>query len=357
VEKINLGIIYGGKSSEHEVSLRTAFSILNAMDYDKYSVIPFYIRLDGQWVKGKTMSATPNELDELRLDEGSSFDLFTLKREIDIVFPVVHGPFGEDGTLQGLLEMLDVPYVGCGVLASSAGMDKVLMKNVFKAEGLPQCEYLYFERGHIQENSDVVLNEIEEKLGYPCFVKPANLGSSVGIGKAKDREGLLFALLNAAKFDRRIIVEEFVEGREVEIGILGNGKLRTSAIGEIFSVGEFYDYSAKYKNIGTKLQIPAELPSYISEEIAVVAKQAFASLDASGLSRIDFFYDEKRDRILINEINTMPGFTSFSMYPMLFNEIGVDYQTLIVELIELGMQRYNDKKGNQISAEDFNKNH
>lgn len=354
MNKKTIGLIYGGKSSEHEVSLRTAFSLLNALDYTQYNVIPFYIDLEGNWHKGNQLLAAPSELNVLRLQTvGEPVNLFALNSQIDVAFPVIHGPFGEDGTLQGLLEMMDVPYVGCGVLASSAGMDKVLMKNIFQAAGIPQCNYLHYTRDAIAANENVILDEIETTLGFPCFIKPANLGSSVGITKAVDRDTLREGLIVASRFDRRIIIEENVEGREIEIGVLGNDQLRTSAIGEIFTGGNFYDYTAKYKNNETKLQIPAEIPAEIEEEMATLAKKAFAALDGSGLSRLDFFYNEKTNQLLLNEINTMPGFTAFSMYPLLFKEVGLPYANLIEELISLAILRYNEKKKNQIIAEDF----
>ncbi|RKD23996.1 D-alanine--D-alanine ligase A [Ammoniphilus oxalaticus] len=355
MSKTRLGIIYGGKSSEHEVSLNTALAIMNAVDFENYEVIPIYISLDGVWAQGVQISQKVQSVDELRFSAitGQQPNVFHLKGQIDIAFPVIHGPFGEDGTIQGLLEMVDIPYVGTGVLGSALGMDKVAMKNVFGEVGLPQCNYLSYVRTQLQEEKQTLLNEIEQQIGYPCFVKPANMGSSVGISKAKDRQSLEEALRLASQFDRKIIVEENIEGREVEIGVLGNETLRVSVVGEIVSSNEFYDYEAKYKNAGTELIIPAQLPEGVIAEVARLAKKAFRALDASGLSRIDFFWDEQNDRVLINEINTMPGFTPFSMYPMLFQETGVSYRQLIDELIKLGFERYRDRNSNTIVAEKF----
>ena len=355
MSKIRLGIIYGGKSSEHEVSLNTALAIMRAIDYEKYDITPFYIGLDGVWAKGSLTNRELQSVDDLRftgrMDEQPN--ILHLKQEIDIAFPVIHGPYGEDGTIQGLLEMADLPYVGTGVLGSALGMDKVAMKNVFGEIGIPQCKYLSFLRNQLQENKDQVVVQIEDQIGYPCFVKPANMGSSVGISKVKNREDLVHALEFAAQFDRKIIVEENVTGRELEIGVLGNDDLKTSVVGEIISVNEFYDYEAKYKNTGTKLIIPAEVPEQVADRIAKLAKKSFHGLDASGLSRIDFFWDEQNDRVLINEINTMPGFTPFSMYPMLFQKAGVSYPQLINELVQLGFDRYRDRNHNKVSAEKF----
>jgi D-alanine-D-alanine ligase len=349
-----LGIIYGGKSSEHEVSLRTAFSIMEAIDYNKFEVIPVYIQLDGTWVKGNTYSSKPESVKTLRLDKRNEpLSVFELAKEINVFFPVIHGPYGEDGTLQGMLEMLDVPYVGSGVLGSAMGMDKVMMKKVFNTVGLPQCKFLSFSRKEISTSMTSIVEKVEQELSYPCFVKPVNLGSSVGISKAKDRVSLTEALNIAVKYDKKVIIEEFVQGREVEIGVLGNEYAKTSVVGEIRSVGEFYDYAAKYKNIGTELDIPANIPSGVTVRISEIAKKAFAALECSGLSRVDFFWNDKTDSIYINEINTMPGFTPFSMYPMLFKESGIPYAQLIEELIELALERYEETKQNQITAESF----
>lgn len=351
-EKRVLGVIYGGKSSEHEVSLRTAFSIMEAIDYGKFDVIPVYIQLDGAWIKGDTYTKKPDSVQSLRLSvDQCSLAVFELSKEIDVFFPVIHGPYGEDGTLQGMLEMLDIPYVGCGVLSSSMGMDKVMMKKVFASVNLQQCHFLSFTRKEIATSLNSITEEIERELGFPCFVKPVNLGSSVGISKAKNRESLENALQLAAKYDKKVIVEQLVQGREVEIGVLGNDNPKLSVVGEVRSVGEFYDYAAKYKNIGTELDIPARIPTRVVEEIEVMAKEAFKALECSGISRVDFFWNEETDFLYINEINTMPGFTPFSMYPMLFKESGIPYAQLIEELIELSLERYEDKKQNQVTAE------
>ncbi|MGN7468601.1 D-alanine--D-alanine ligase [Brevibacillus sp. SAFN-007a] len=369
-EKIRLGIIYGGKSSEHEVSLRTALSIMKAVDANKYEVTPIYVQLDGSWVKGEALTGQlPDKIDALRLTSGDQSvtqptgagqevvvaskpaSLFGIGQQVDVIFPVVHGPNGEDGTIQGMLELANLPYVGTGVMASAVGMDKWMMKTVFAQAGLPQVKYVGLLRSQWEKSPEEVADNIERELGYPCFVKPANMGSSVGISKAKNRSELVQALHLAARFDRRLIVEEFVQARELEIGVLGNEELVTSVVGEVIAAKEFYDYEAKYKGAGTELAIPAVIPAHVAEEIAVIAKKAFRALDGSGLSRVDFFWDEKHDKLYINEVNTMPGFTPLSMYPMLFQATGVSYSELIDRLVQLALERHADKQRNIVEAE------
>lgn len=372
-EKIRLGIIYGGKSSEHEVSLRTAMSIMQAVDAHKYEVTPIYVQLDGSWVKGEVIAGQlPEGIDALRLTPGRPDEinnqevsgqqlvpsskpasLFSIGQQIDVIFPVVHGPNGEDGTMQGMLELANLPYVGAGVMASAVGMDKWMMKTVFGQVGLPQVKYIGLLRSQWEKDQEAAMDRIEQELGYPCFVKPANMGSSVGVNKAKNRDELAAALDVAAKFDRRLIVEEFVNARELEIGVLGNEELITSVVGEIIAAKEFYDYEAKYKGAGTELSIPANVPDHVSEQIAEIAKKAFHALDGSGLSRVDFFWDEKNDKLYINEVNTMPGFTPFSMYPMLFQAAGISYSELIDRLVQLGIERHADKQRNIVDAEEL----
>lgn len=369
--KIRLGIIYGGKSSEHEVSLRTALSIMKAVDADKYEITPIYVQLDGSWIKGEPVVGEIEGIDVLRLSDGvapsttssakalqvvntqKAAAVFSIASEIDVIFPVVHGPNGEDGTIQGLLELANLPYVGTGVMASAVGMDKWMMKHVFAQADLPQVSYVGILRSRFENEREKVLEQIEQELGYPCFVKPANMGSSVGINKAKNRDELVAALETAAKFDRRIIVEQFVKARELEIGVLGNEKLLTSVVGEVIAAKEFYDYEAKYKGAGTELQIPAMVPAYVAEQIAEMAKRAYQALDGSGLSRIDFFWDEGNDHLYINEVNTMPGFTPYSMYPMLFQAAGVEYSELIDRLVQLAIERHDDKQRNIVAVEEL----
>lgn len=354
--KRKVGLIYGGKSSEHEVSVHTALSVINAVDKARYEVLPIYIDVNGQWVQGPWIEHEIMHVDELRftLDDYEAPNVFVLNNTVDVVFPVIHGPNGEDGTLQGFLELIDVPYVGSGVLGSSVGMDKVMMKEVFGNAGLPQGKYKSYLRSELEANIEEICNGIEAEIGLPCFVKPANMGSSVGISKAKDRQGLEEALRFAARFDRKVIVEAFISGRELEIGVLGNERPDTSVVGEIVSGNEFYDYEAKYKSDNTRLDIPANVPDDVVTRMKKLAAQAFFALDCSGLSRVDFFWDEAEDELYINEINTMPGFTPFSMYPMLWKEAGVPYAELIDRLIAFGIERHEEKRANALVAEQFN---
>ncbi|ERI09924.1 D-alanine--D-alanine ligase [Aneurinibacillus aneurinilyticus] len=354
--KRKVGLIYGGKSSEHEVSVHTALSVINAVDKARYEVLPIYIDVNGQWVQGPWIEREITHVNELRftLKDYQAPNVFTLNNTVDVVFPVIHGPNGEDGTLQGFLELIDVPYVGSGVLGSSVGMDKIMMKEVFGNAGLPQGKYKSYLRSELETNFEAICNDIEAEIGLPCFVKPANMGSSVGISKAKNRQGLVEALRLAARFDRKVIVEAFISGRELEIGVLGNEYPDTSVVGEIVSGNEFYDYEAKYKSNNTRLDIPANVPDSVVSRMKKLAAQAFLALDCSGLSRVDFFWDEAKDELYINEINTMPGFTPFSMYPMLWKEAGVPYAELIDRLIDFGIERHEEKKANALVAEQFN---
>lgn len=369
--KIRLGIIYGGKSSEHEVSLRTAYSIMKAVDAEKYEILPVYVQLDGSWIKGEklqghqlagveTLRLAAKEEQPIEPAHAGGLipatrpaSVFAIGQEVDVMFPVIHGPNGEDGTIQGLLELADLPYVGAGVMASAVGMDKWMMKNVFAQAGLPQVKYVGVLRTEWEKRQEEIISRIEGELGYPCFVKPANMGSSVGVSKAKDREQLIEAMTLAARFDRRLIVEEYVRARELEIGVLGNEEVITSVVGEVIAAKEFYDYEAKYKGAGTELQIPAEVPQQVAVQMTEMAIAAFRALDGSGLSRVDFFWDEEEDRLYINEVNTMPGFTPFSMYPMLFQASGVSYSELIDRLVTLGLERHADKQRNIVAAEEL----
>lgn len=351
--KTRVGLIYGGKSSEHEVSIKTAYSILQAIDYSRYEVTCLYIDFKGEWHVKTPLSSPPKNEQSFR----SALSVWTedmwgyLQQELDVFFPVVHGPNGEDGTLQGFLEMLDRPYVGCNVLGSACGMDKIIMKRIFESQGLPQVSYVETNRWEVEHQIDQVVQNIEGRIGYPSFIKPANLGSSVGISKARNQSELKEALLLATQFDRRIIVEEYVKCRELEVGVLGNDELRASVVGEVTTTADFYDYKAKYQDQeSTHIQIPAVISDEITQEIQTIAKKAFQVLDCSGLSRVDFFLNDE-GKVFINEINTMPGFTPFSMYPMLFKESGIPYSDLVNELLGLAMLRYEEKKQNGISIQ------
>lgn len=357
--KVRVGLVYGGKSGEHEVSLQTAFAVMGEFDYSKYEIKPFYITKQGQWKTGEVLHARPAGVEDLRFESGgaeqSGFALAPLfcglnggasegEPAIDVVFPLLHGTFGEDGTIQGLFEMANIPYVGAGVLASAVGMDKIMMKKVFAQEGLPQCVFRYFNRTQWEKDSSYFIMECEVALGYPCFIKPANLGSSVGVSKAKNREELIKAVNYAFRFDRKVIVEEFVDAREIEVSVLGNDDAKASVPGEITASNEFYDYKAKYIDGKSTMQIPAQLPSDTAEAIREMAIRAFQAIDGSGLSRVDFFLRKSDNQLFINEVNTLPGFTPFSMYPLMWKESGVPYKALLDTLISLAQARHADKQ-------------
>ncbi len=355
--KIKLGLLYGGKSAEHKVSLQTARAVIKALDLSKYEIHPIYISETGEWKRGTQLLAPVEDLAKLQLkEEGNVVSPVALNTEIfptttsqeksdsiDVIFPLLHGPNGEDGTVQGLLELMNIPYVGNGVLASSAGMDKVMMKNIFAQAGIKQAKYVSYIRSEWEENAEAAYQKVEEELGYPCFVKPANLGSSVGISKCKDRQSLEKAFEEAFIYDRKVIVEEGIIGREVEIGVLGNDHPICSVVGEIVPKKEFYDYKAKYEDGDTGLEIPAQITEDEYERIKDVAIKAFKALDCSGLVRADFFLT-KDSEILMNEVNTMPGFTPFSMFPLLWQESGVSYPKLIETLVDLAIERHQEKQ-------------
>ena len=335
--------MYGGKSPEHDVSLLTAKEVLTAVDYAKFSVHPIFITKQGEFRFGSQLSSAPVSVDDLQFLGGSSGIDALKNANFDVVFPLLHGPNGEDGTIQGLLELLNIAYVGNGVFASAAGMDKVVMKDIFASVGLKQADYIWCLRGEWEAEASKIYTNVEARLGYPCFVKPANMGSSVGISRAMNRMELEAAFALAFKYDRKVIVEAYVNGREIEIGVLGNDEPITSAIGEIFPQAEFYDYKAKYESDATGLKIPAIVSEDVASKMADEAIRAYKALDLSGLVRADFFLVDEKN-LLINEVNTMPGFTSKSMYPMLFQEIGITYPEIIERLIDLAISRHQEKQ-------------
>ncbi|CAM4301771.1 D-alanine--D-alanine ligase [Bacillus manliponensis] len=353
--KIKLGLLYGGKSAEHQVSLQTALAVIKALDQEKFEIHPIYITEQGQWMRGERIEGEVATVEALKMNgEENAISPVSLSTEIiptasnqedaiDVIFPLLHGPNGEDGTVQGMLELMNIPYVGNGVLASAAGMDKVVMKNIFAEAGLKQAKYASFIRSVWEKDRTSAYEQVEEKLGYPCFVKPANLGSSVGINKCKDREELESAFEEAFQFDRKIIVEENIVGREVEIGVLGNDEPKCSVVGEIVPKKEFYDYKSKYIDGDTALIIPAEVTEDEYENIKSDAIRAFQSLDSAGLTRADFFLT-KDGEVYINEVNTMPGFTPFSMFPLLWQHTGLSYPGLIEELVHLAIERHEEKQ-------------
>jgi D-alanine-D-alanine ligase len=396
--KIRVGILFGGRSGEHEVSLLSAASVLNAIDKTKYEVVPIGITKEGRWLTAENAErllkgsaappapaptnlragdpeATPGAAllaagesvvvppEPARRDAGLTpfqTDAANLRRasdraiNVDVIFPVLHGTFGEDGTIQGLLELADIAYVGAGVLGSSAGMDKDVMKSLFRAASLPIVKHVTILRHQFEATPKKVYKLVESKLRYPVFVKPANLGSSVGISKAHDRKELGPAIAEAAKFDRKIVIEEGVGGkknkaREIECAVLGNDNPQASIAGEIIPIKEFYDYDAKYLVEGSEPVIPAKITKSEMKTVQKLAIAAFQAVDCTGLARVDFLMDPKSRKIFVNEINTMPGFTAISMYPKMWAATGLAYPDLIDRLIQLGIERHEDKKRNQYS--------
>lgn len=354
MKKQTIGLLFGGCSGEHEVSIASARAIANALtaesNTEKYHLTPFYIRKDGHWFGQHVAQAILNSSVPLQLPD-PSMEIPTANRwqfpaeaeQVDVWFPVLHGPNGEDGTVQGLLKLMQVPFVGSGVLGSAVGMDKIAMKQVFAQAGLPQVKYVPVTRSQVWSNPCIystLCDQIEATLGYPCFVKPANLGSSVGISKVRNRTQLETALDNAATYDRRLIVEAGVIAREVECAVLGTDQPKASVVGEITYKSDFYDYETKYITGKADLIIPALLPPSIIDQIRSLALQAFEAIDASGLARVDFFYVESTQAVFINEINTLPGFTATSMYPQLWQESGLPFVELVDQLIQLALEQY-----------------
>ena len=350
MEKIKVGVVFGGMSTENEVSVLSAGSILENIDRERFEVFPIYIDKQGKW----NIFIEDGNKRELGAKVENVIAIENIEKylqKLDVIFPVLHGLYGEDGTIQGLFELLKIPYVGCRVLASSVGMDKVYTKIVFEKAGLNQTPYEYVRKYkdkyiYVDKNfnEDVlglkdIAKKIIENLKFPMFVKPSNSGSSVGVKKAINIEELVENIEYASKFDSKILVEQGVIGREIECAVLGNEEVIASCVGEIKSADEFYSYDAKYKNEESKTEIPAEIPEEISEEIRKQAIKAFKAIDGKGLSRVDFFVENKTNKIIINEINTMPGFTSISMYPKMFEKSGISYKELITNLIELALEK------------------
>ena len=346
MEKEKIGVIFGGMSTENEVSVVSGESILNNLDRKKYEVFPIYIDKQGNWWKYIENTKKREFGEEVESKERIENFVEYLKN-LDVIFPVLHGLYGEDGTIQGLFELLKIPYVGCKVLASSVGMDKVYTKIVFEKAGLNQTPYEYvrkYKDKYIYVDKDfnesiITVEEIAEKaiknLKFPMFVKPSNSGSSVGVRKAENKKELIENIEYASGFDNKVLIEQGINGREIECAVLGNEEVIASCIGEIKAADEFYSYDAKYKNEESKTEIPADLPEEISEEIRKLAIKAFKAIDGKGLSRVDFFVENETNKIYINEINTLPGFTSISMYPKMFEASGISYKELLTKLIEL----------------------
>jgi D-alanine-D-alanine ligase len=336
-KKLRVGVIFGGRSGEHEISIRSSKSVIEFINRKKYDVLPILISKKGEWqVENRSVLAEE-----------------VIKDRIDVVFPALHGTYGEDGTIQGLFEMANVPYVGCGVLASSCGMDKVVMKKLFQDASLPVCEYTWFLRSDWINSREKVIRTVSKEIGFPSFVKPANLGSSVGISKATDKKSLERAIDLAAQYDRKIIVEEGLDVREIECAVLGNDEPESSLPGEYVVKDErakFLDYTEKYSSTGrVEFVVPAPISKSLQTRIQKMAIEAFKSIDGSGLARVDFFMRRDTGELLINELNTMPGLTDVSGYPKMWEASGLSFPNLIDRLIELAMERFEDKKRNKTS--------
>lgn len=351
-KKLNVAVIFGGKSGEHEVSLMSATNVINAMDKSKYNIYMLGITKKGVWMKydGETEHIQDGTWEQMavKLDQNHNIDLIfsnilngTDANSIDVVFPVLHGPNGEDGTIQGLLEILDIPYVGCGVVASALGMDKAFSKILFKTAGLPIGPFEVIYKHKFQDDSEQIIQKIENNFTYPVFIKPANMGSSVGITKAHNRLELIDGIQLAFEYDRKVLVEAFIQCREIECAVLGNHKPMASGVGEILPSHEFYDYKAKYFDDGQSiLVIPAQIDEEKSEEIRDIAIKAYEALDCSGMARVDFFLEKATNKVYLNELNTIPGFTQISMYPKLWEAAGLSYSCLIDKLIQLAIERH-----------------
>lgn len=370
MDKIKIGIVFGGRSGEHEISVRSAASVIEHISKEKYEVIPIAIKRDGCWCDpatsleflpedakaaiSETVSGYPRGTCAILGDtafSGLSFIGDTDDRIcLDIVFPVLHGTYGEDGTIQGLLEMADIPYVGCGVLASACGMDKVVMKTLFRDSELPICEYVWFQRSEWESNNNLVISQVETKLGYPCFVKPANLGSSVGVSKAVDSDSLRLAIDSAARFDGKIVVEENLEMREIECAVIGNQEPTASLPGEYVVHDEskkFLDYTEKYSGTGNnEFVVPALVSKELTVKIQKMAVEAYKSIGASGFARIDFFLRSDSGGLVLNEINTIPGLTDASGFPKMWKGSGLEFPDILDKLVEYGLERHKDKQRN-----------
>ena len=358
--KLRLAILYGGRSGEHDVSIASATSVMQAIDRDKYDVLPVYLTPEGRWLPGVeparlTAGARPATASvALFSSDPQQPGLLPLSKAevqpeqaqtVDVVFPLLHGTYGEDGTVQGLLELANVPYVGSGVLGSAAGMDKDVMKTLFAAAGLPVVPHLLVRRREWERQPVVVRDRILQTLRLPVFVKPANLGSSVGISKVGDATGLSDALDLACRYDRRVLVEQGLDCREFECSVLGNDEPNASVIGEIIPSREFYDYQAKYSDDeSSELRIPAEIDAGLDENLRAMAVSAFQAVDAAGLARVDFFLETRTGKPYVNEINTLPGFTTISMYPKLWEAGGMSYTQLIDNLVSLAIERHQDRQ-------------
>jgi len=372
VKRLRVGVLFGGRSTEHEVSILSAQSIIAAMDPQRFEAVPLYIDREGRWLTGASLKrlvsnaaarkyvylppdptqhslvpAQDGEPPSPLAGEGRGGGFLPL----DVVFPVFHGLNGEDGTIQGVLELANLPYVGAGVLGSALGLDKIYMKRAFAAAGLPVVDYLPVTRRQYERDPDAFIARVEEGLGYPCFTKFANSGSSVGTTKAHNRAELVEGLRLASTFDRKLLVERSVDARELEISVLGNDEPEASVVGEVVPAHEFYDYEAKYLDEGSRLLIPAPVDDAVAQEARRMAVRAFQAVDAAGMARVDFFLERTSGRLLLNELNTIPGFTRISMYPKLWEASGLPYPKLIERLVELAIERFNDRQRSQTAID------
>ena len=379
MKRLRVGVLYGGRSGEHEVSLASAASVFAHLDRARYEPVPIRIEKDGRWALADKPPATmiagevieqsrmeasrpmregrevhfvawPSDETILSIDRSRGHDAevpaaVVTGLSLDVIFPMLHGPYGEDGTIQGLLELANIPYVGAGVLASAVGMDKGVMKALFAARGLPVCPYRVVLRHEWEADADTIAAELEKALKYPMFVKPANLGSSVGISKAKDAAGLRDAMALAGSFDRKIVIEAAVpNAREIECAVLGNDTPTASVPGEVVPSREFYDYESKYLDQGSQSIVPADLPKKTADQVKKLSIDAFKAIDGAGMSRVDFLLSRDTGKLYVNEVNTIPGFTTISMYPQLWAASGVDYPALLDRLIALALERHADKQ-------------
>jgi D-alanine-D-alanine ligase len=363
-DKLRVGVLFGGQSGEHEVSLISARAVIDGLDREKYEVVPIGITKAGRWLTGANSLAALEALADQQLLPGGpasgappaataqpattlaappqQFSLLDAQDTLDVVFPVLHGPMGEDGTIQGLLELAGLPYVGCGVLASAVGMDKAMMKAAFAAAGLPLLPWLLIRRVDQRQAEPQTLDQIEAALRYPMFVKPANMGSSVGITKAIDRATLRQGLAEAAGYDRRIVVEQGIDAREIEVSVLGNDDVAASIPGEVVPSKDWYDYQAKYLGGESRILIPAPIAPALADQVRDMAIRAFKAINGNGLARVDFLLDRATEQLYLNEANTMPGFTPISMYAKMWDASGLDYRALLDRLIDLAFERHNE---------------
>ncbi|MFO7166484.1 MAG: D-alanine--D-alanine ligase family protein [Chloroflexota bacterium] len=362
-DKIRVGVLFGGQSGEHEVSLVSARAVIDGLDREKYDVVPIGITKEGRWLAGpdplgalvamadraklpSSMSVEPESksaalaIAESAYGAREPITLLRSEQAVDVVFPVLHGPMGEDGTVQGLLELAQVPYVGCGVLASAVGMDKAMMKAAFAAAGLPLLPWLLLRRVDVERDMGAAVAQVEGALRYPVFVKPANMGSSVGITKAADRESLERGLAEACRYDRRIVVEQGIPAREIEVSVLGNDEPEASVPGEVVPANEWYDYEAKYLSDASQILIPAPIAPELAAQVRELAVRAFMAVDGAGLARVDFLLDRESGALYLNEVNTMPGFTPVSMYAKMWEASGLSYPALLDKLITLALERH-----------------